>query len=86
MPNTSPSTTRAFAIANLTRRPLVLTLNSKESLHLAPGEAVSGIAEQEVTNNPDIKKLLALSLIQCRTIDGSERERSDKKVKATTHK
>jgi len=86
MPNTSPNPKPNFAIANLAKRPLVLTLNSKESLHLAPGARVSGIAEQEVTNNPDIKKLLGLSLIQCRAVDGPERESGEKKPRAAVQK
>jgi hypothetical protein len=83
MPSTS-STGRRFTITSLAKRPLVLSLNSKESLHLAPGARVSGVAEQEVTNNPDVKKLKSLSLIQCLAQDPIERDREpgDKKPKA----
>jgi hypothetical protein len=72
---------RKFTITNLARRPLVLSLNSKESLHLAPGAFASDIAEQEVTNNPDVKKLDRLNLIQCLAQEPTERERSVKKSK-----
>jgi hypothetical protein len=41
------SAERKFTITSLTRRPSVLSLNSKESLHLAPGAFARGVAEKE---------------------------------------
>lgn len=75
---------RKFTIANLARRPLVLSLNSKESLHLAPGASAHDIAEQELSNNPDVKKLERLNLIQRTPQESGERERSGRKTKASS--
>jgi hypothetical protein len=70
---------RKFTLTNLGRRPLVLSLNSKESLHLAPGASAHDIAEQELTNNPDVNKLERLNLLRRIAQEASERERSGKK-------
>jgi hypothetical protein len=59
----SSSVGKRVAITNLAKRPLVLSLNSKETVHLAPGAKSAGISEHELANNPDVKKLRERALI-----------------------
>ena len=79
----SVSIGRRVEITNIAKRPLVLSLNSKESIHLAPGARSAAIPEHEVTNNPDIKKLRERSLIDVAVQESAEpdRGRSDKAPK-----
>ena len=73
------STGRRVAITNLARRALVVSLNSKDSVHLAPGAKSAAIPEHEVNNNPDIKKLRDRALIEVVVQDAElDRGRGDK--------
>ncbi|MBN1203485.1 MAG: hypothetical protein JXB05_00990 [Myxococcaceae bacterium] len=45
-------------LTNHSRSLLTVTLNSGESVHLAPDESSQPLAELEVDNNPWVKKLL----------------------------
>lgn len=78
-----PSTTfgRSVAITNLSKRPLVFSLNSRETVHLAPGAKSAAIAEHEVISNPDIAKLRERACIDVVVQDAGdpERARADKK-------
>lgn len=79
--SSSMSVGRRIAITNLAKRPLVLSLNSKETVHLAPGAKSAAIPEHEVTNNADIKKLRERALIDIATVQDAgdvDRGRNDK--------
>lgn len=73
--STSMNVGRRFAITNLAKRPLVLSLNSKDTIHLAPGAKVAAIPEHEVTNNPDINKLRARALIDVAVQEAGDTDR-----------
>ena len=74
------SVERRVAITNIAKRPLVLSLNSKETVHLAPGAKSAAISEHEIANNPDVKKLRERALIDIAILDtvDPDRARGDK--------
>jgi hypothetical protein len=76
----SLSVERRVAITNIAKRPVVLSLNSKETVHLAPGAKSAAIPEHEIANNPDVKKLRERALIDVAIVDAvdPERARGDK--------
>lgn len=80
-----PSSTtfgRRVAITNLAKRSLVFSLNSRETVHLAPGATSAAISEHEVTNNPDIAKLRERAWVDVVVQDAGDpdRARADKKT------
>jgi hypothetical protein len=79
----SVSLGRQVAITNLAKRSLVISLNSKESVHLGPGARSAAIAEYEVSKNPDIEKLRKRGLIDVAAVPNeSQPERSEKPAKS----
>ena len=72
---------RRVAITNIAKRPLVFCLNSKESVHLAPGARSAALPEYEVANNADIKKLRDRALIDIAAEGDADRAASDKPAK-----
>jgi hypothetical protein len=52
-----------FIIQNRAKHLLVLPLNSGGTLHLAPGETSSPVAEFEIENNEKVERLLNEGLI-----------------------
>jgi hypothetical protein len=52
-----------------------LSLNSKETVHLAPGARSAILPEHEVTNNPDVMKLRERALIDITVQDASDADR-----------
>lgn len=73
--SSSTSVGRRVAITNIAKRPVVLSLNSKETIHLAPGARIAAIPEHEVTNNSDITKLRERALIDVAVQDAGDTER-----------
>jgi len=84
----SMSVERRVAITNIAKRPLVLSLNSKQTVHLAPGAKSAAISEHEIANNPDVKKLRDRALIDIAIQDAvdPERARADKAKPPTRDK
>jgi len=59
-------------IENLSKRLVLLRLNSGETLHLAPRKTSSEIEEVEINNNPKFQKLEALQIIAKKTVGKRE--------------
>ena len=53
----------SFKIENLTTRPVLLRLNSGQTLHLAPRTISAELIDVEVENNPKVLKLKDLCVI-----------------------
>jgi hypothetical protein len=57
-------------IKNKTRRLLTLTLNSGDTVHLAPGERSRPLSEIETKNNTKIERLSREGLIETTAVSG----------------
>ncbi len=53
----------SIEIKNLTSRPVLMRLNSGQSLHLAPGATSAEVLDSEVSNNPKVTKLQGRHII-----------------------
>lgn len=50
-------------IKNLSNRPVLMRLNSGQSVHLSPGATSAEVADAEISNNAKITKLQSRHLI-----------------------
>jgi len=62
----------SLTIKNKTRQLLTVTLNSGETLHLAPGEASHLLSEIETANNAKIQRLSNEGMIETAIISDKE--------------
>ena len=58
----------SLMIKNKTRQLLTLTLNSGETVHLAPGEVSHPLSEIETSNNPKIQRLSNEGMVETATV------------------
>lgn len=74
-------------IENLTDRPVLLRLNSGQTLHLPPRETSSEIRDSEVNDNDKVKKLKeklnVISMHQVKKNAASSKKPKKKKSKST---
>jgi hypothetical protein len=71
-------------IENLTNRPVLLTLNSRTTLHLPPRETSREIGDVEIKNNPMATKLEDRHVIAIHKITSDSRSGKMSAVNATT--
>ncbi len=75
-------------IENLTNRPVLLRLNSGQSLHLAPRITSTEIMGVEVSNNAKVEKLegrCVVALHEVKKLLGLKRVRQKKQIRKRNH-
>ena len=70
-----------YEIQNLTRRLVSIHCNSGKTCHLPPGGKYE-VPEQEISENPAVKKLMARKLIRTREVSSSSSATSTPKKSA----
>ena len=80
------NSTNKVSLKNLSNRPVLLRLNSGETLHIAPRQLSGEITEGEILNNQMIKKLVKRSVITKLETKNQKKKSESSKIKSQKKK